>query len=447
MRVYQLIPQDVLCFGTAPQTVAGAELEQASVWWPAPCVIFDAFHGALHRAFPQVQLWEHPHAFGKNGRYPSQAEKSQRFGSLLTAGPFPGRRKGKELQWFFPCPSDAVVAADTTIASLLPIGNAKGHHNLPKPLRCPLGNPFSERHSRPAPWWSKTAVEAYLKNSSPHPAELWDSDELFGCEWQTSRAISPKAPRQQGESTYSFQALRLRENVALGIAASMLLKERNYTEGMDELYRDRRRSLVLGGQQRVCHVRESYCALETLLPLSEPITGQRLKWVLLSPAIFPAAMKNQERPDLKEHPGGWLPNWVCPTTGNILLKKGNTERAPGESRETWRQRIRQDLPAFECRLVAARIPPPIQIAGWSEQKHLQLADPAARPGPKPTYLAVPAGAVYYFEGPDAPQLAEALAWHGAAWHNLDTIHNRRSALLGEKGFGLGVCGPWEYYEA
>jgi hypothetical protein len=56
---------------------------------------------------------------------------------------------------------------------------------------------------------------------------------------------------------------------------------------------------------------------------------------------------------------------------------------------------------------------------------------------------VPAGAVYYFacdSAKDAAALASALNWHGETPGT--TIRNRRSTLLGEKGFGLGVCGTW-----
>jgi CRISPR-associated protein Cmr3 len=66
---------------------------------------------------------------------------------------------------------------------------------------------------------------------------------------------------------------------------------------------------------------------------------------------------------------------------------------------------------------------------------------------KPTHLAVPAGSVYYFEcrDPEAARvLAAALNWHGEDT-SPTTIKNRRSTLMGEKGFGLGVCGTWDFH--
>jgi hypothetical protein len=53
--------------------------------------------------------------------------------------------------------------------------------------------------------------------------------------------------------------------------------------------------------------------------------------------------------------------------------------------------------------------------------------------------------VYYFacdSAADARNLASALNWHGNSDGSI--IKNRRSTLLGEKGFGLGVCGTWQF---
>ena len=44
---------------------------------------------------------------------------------------------------------------------------------------------------------------------------------------------------------------------------------------------------------------------------------------------------------------------------------------------------------------------------------------------------------------EAGKLATALNWHGATEGK--EIKNRRSTLLGEKGYGLGVCGTWRFY--
>jgi len=104
-----------------------------------------------------------------------------------------------------------------------------------------------------------------------------------------------------------------------------------------------------------------------------------------------------------------------------------------------------------ARLVAAIVPKPIVVTGWAlgipgpEDDHPATATVG---GAKSTHLAVPAGAVYYFEA-DSPeaaaQLAATLNWHGGDTNDAE-IKNRRSTLLGEKGYGLGVCGTWQFFE-
>lgn len=116
-----------------------------------------------------------------------------------------------------------------------------------------------------------------------------------------------------------------------------------------------------------------------------------------------------------------------------------------------RRTAKPDPGLAQCRLVAACIPKPIVITGWTEALHVpEVEQDGARKklrpsGPRGTLLAVPAGAVYYFECPPgaAPTLARLLSWHGSQASRCERIIHRRSSLLGEKGFGLGVCGVWK----
>jgi hypothetical protein len=64
-------------------------------------------------------------------------------------------------------------------------------------------------------------------------------------------------------------------------------------------------------------------------------------------------------------------------------------------------------------------------------------------------LAVPSGAAYYFECEShgaAKALWELLSWHGPQTRAVRRIVHRRSSLMGEKGFGLGVCTDWRGFE-
>jgi hypothetical protein len=151
--------------------------------------------------------------------------------------------------------------------------------------------------------------------------------------------------------------------------------------------------------------------------------------VLLSPAVFPAIPADSGK-GIAAHPGGWLPTWVHPETGQVMLPRGDLpEREAFASRDAWRQAVAR-VPKSAARLVAVRIGKPLAFSGWDLQS-----------GPKPTCLAVPPGSVYVFRcdgAAEARDLAQALAWNGGGGCE---VRNRRSGLFGEKGFGLGVCVP------
>lgn len=446
MPIYSITPQDILFFRDGRPMNVGGSSGGHGARWPEPSIIFDALHAALHRAFPTPTEWEHAHRYGRSSDRDSSRERTQRFGSLATLGPFPVNA----VEWFFPSPQD-VTHPGHIEPTLLPLRENGGRTNLPVPLCYALGSLIEPSKAGARSWWNKAAVETCLGHEPDGTPRQIDDSDLFDREWATGIAVDPATEAigsgDRAGKIYSAVYLRLRDQVAMGIHAQLpLIDEKldSTIEGLTHLFPSHR-TVICGGQQRVCQVQASAeQGLERHLPLSARVPGNRMKWVLLSPAVFPA-VKTDATKDIRAHPGGWLPTWICAETGRVLLRKGDTTRQPGERRGGWRKRVRR-LPEFDCCLVAARIPPPIVLTGWTEAVHLKGTPSQREHGPRPTLLAVPAGAVYYFEGPDAPQLASALAWHGSRTANIRAVVNRRSTLLGEKGFGLGVCGPWQFFE-
>ena len=498
MPAYHTIPQDVLFFRDGRPMKAGAGSGGHGARWPEPSIIFDAVHAALHRAFPvpveatrgaesfkaylqeKGWLWQHPHRYvlaPANGqprnRQPDEKMRNQRFGALRTAGPFPAVvRPNAGPAWLFPAPAD-FVASDEDRAFLAPLRDPNGSSDLPTPLRYSLGSLCEPSKAEVLPWWTKAGIEAGLRSERPERPEMWAAEELYAAEWTTGIGIDPERQTQDGERIYSAEYLRLREDTrlghqtALGFAASLPLRrpDRDGLEGMDKLF-PAHDIVLCGGQQRACRVQpvQGDVHLDALFPVSQLETLKpgadgkwRLKWLLLSPAVYPFISGAS--------PGGWLPNWIAATdgfdhgrafrAGDVLLKSEIPAKQRGESRDAWRKRVAREVNPIQARLVAARVPKPIVITGWSERLHEIAAEavesgaaPTAQPGPRPTLLAVPAGAGYYFEtdsAVEAAKLANALNWHGSD-SNPTTIRNRRSTLMGEKGFGLGVCGTWDFYE-
>lgn len=428
MNSLLLQPTDTLFFRDG-RPMSGS-LSGHGAAWPLPNVLNAALHAALHRAdLSDV----HEHKRGRSSDRASNAERDRKFGSLTTAGPFPVDESG---QWFFPCPADA-QKKDSTDVTLRPTA-ILGTSSLPKPLTIAVGNQESPTKDKPAAWWSQSAWTSYLTSAPSPAADHFKSDADFtDTEHSIGIGICSETGTQNGEQFYSAHSLRLREGWSLGILAQAQDKVNGNSADKRDLIEvlfpnsGASTQVIVGGQQRICTVERHSCQ-SLPLPVGPSISGNLVKWVLLTPAIFP---------EIGAHPGGWLPSWIDSSSGQVMLKSGDTIRHEKEGREAWRKRVAA-FPSIPAKLVAAITGKPIPVTGYALPNS---ADPdRSDGGAKTTHLAVPAGAVYYFEA-DSPEAAQALAaalnWHGAG--DSTTIRNRRSTLMGEKGFGLGVCGTWQ----
>ncbi len=480
MQPYLFIPEDRSFFRDARPMSSETGSGGHGARWPDPSQIFTAVHGALHLAFPRPQAWEHNHPTGRNGDYPDRGNRPQRFGSLTTVGPFPCQwdSEAKQWRWLFPRPADVVLTDG--LKRLHPIQESGGGCDLAAPLRYSLGNPCPPTKVEPASWWTREAWQAYLGESTAQVdrTSFRQTEELYGAEWTPGIGMDPGTQAQDGERIYSAQYLRLREDVAFGFAAAMPMTDADALPNLWQVSN----ALIFGGQQ--CHgnvfpadkVPLRDCAAETIgetLPAS--VTGDmsrgRVKWTLLTPAVFPA-IKGNPACAINAHPGGWLPNWVFldwdeeagvarpnERNGLVLLKhrSGQVRRVWDETKKRTVRRAEVET-TISARLVAACVSKPVYISGWSDRKHLPERgdDPVVKElklqtgsDPRAGYYAVPAGAAYYFEisgGEDPSLLVDLLSWHGQNPPDPQVPIRRRSTLFGEQGFGLGVCSSWDFFE-
>jgi CRISPR-associated protein Cmr3 len=456
MNTILLQPTDVLFFRDGrPMT---GSLAGHGAAWPLPNVINAAFHAALHRAQLDADGSQklHTHRRGTRGVYAEDAQRDRKFGSLITAGPFPVKDGHT---WFFPRPHDLQNA--TLQPALLPTDSFNSiQSSLPDPLEYAAANRLPpSKESGAKTWLSKAAYERYLAGSDPalKDADSQDDADFADTEHTIGIAIdATTGTAGQGEAAgkiYSAHYLRLRKAWQLGVCAVAEDREFKHQQHGGDLVKallnGGQHQIIVGGQQRICSAQVAAPSLP--LPhgkadgFHERDDKFLVKWILLSPAVWPAIEADATR-NINAHPGGWLPNWIDPQTGEVLLKAGDTARHERDSREAWRQRVRQ-LANISAKLVAAIIPKPLVVTGWALPDEHGENECERSGGAQSTHLAVPAGAVYYFEtgSPDeARKLAAALNWHGSE-PNPTTIKNRRSTLLGEKGFGLGVCGTWHFF--
>jgi CRISPR-associated protein Cmr3 len=448
MNTLLLQPTDVLFFRDG-RPMDGSLVGHGAAW-PLPTVTNAALHAALHRS--KLPGHKHDHRHGRD----TASTDARTFGSLLTVGPFPVRQGGRGVPpvWYFPRPLDLLTPS--LAPTLLPaMGEWRELSSLPKPLHHAVASTSGPSKGPPEKGWlSSAAFGDYLSGSKAAPAEgeAVDDSDFSDSEANIGIGIDPLSGTQDGKRFYSAHYLRLREGWQVGLCAATSEKtgETGRVDLIPELIKEDGH-VVVGGQQRFC---TAQCAKEPTVPLPRGHNGfktdadgkVRVKWVLLSPAIFPAIKANGTT-----HFGGWLPSWIRQTDGAVQLRADTTPRGGRENRETWRARVQME-PMIKATLVAAIIAKPLPISGWSLGDETLGED--GKGGAKSTHLAVPAGAVYYFEAEknsglgttaeqEAQKLAAALNWHGTTQGT--EIKNRRSTLLGEKGFGLGVCGPWQFH--
>lgn len=422
---FHIAPRDLLFLRDArPMAASDAGLGGN---WPRPDQIWNAFINAFHRRWPELQAWEHQH---RKNEQDKNEDSAYRFGALKSAGPFPvvveGEKKGRI---YFPCPLDLSADDDGKLHPMRLVPGAAGT-NLPAGLNYAFASAVIGKNEPPA-WLDDKNYAEYLHGGCFTPGKV----ELYDKECNIGIAIDPETRSTIDKKFYQAEYLRFRADtrMAVQVSCDIIGKDRGNFDVFSKIATEENIPLILGGQQGVANVyRHDFALPEN--HLADNSGSLLLRWTLLSPAVYPEIKASQDK-GIKHHPGGWLPNWVDAESMQLMLPAQPVKRRDGESREQWRQRAAETA-RFSAKLVAARIGKPVAFSGWDLQS-----------GPKPTQLAVPAGSVYIFEcgsADELKQLAAALAWNGGSGSE---IVNRRSTLLGEKGFGLGVCSTYNQLTA
>lgn len=407
MKTLLLTPTDILFFRDG-RPMEGSLAGHSFAWCP-PHLISHALHAALRRS----GLESHKHCAGVSSWRDYTGERNQVFGSLLTVGPFPVDLDGN---WYFPAPGDLACEEGRIKNAFQPM-HSVNPSSLPKPLtHFPASLLKPSKDSSPGAWLRADAWGKYLRNEELSLEYFKTDADIGDFEANIGIGIDPETNAQDKLRIYSAQYLRLRSGWRLGVQVSADDKE--HGDLIAKLF-PMENHLIIGGQLRCCSV--ECLKQQPQFPAEQEITTPYLRWTLLSPAVFPEIERDEEK-GIRPHSGGWLPNWIDPENGKVLLKR-NVKRYPAESRAAWRARVRSGG-TIDAELIAAKTGNALPVSGWDLEY-----------GAKPTQLAVPAGSVYYFRCADienARQLCKALNYP-----------NRRSTLWGEKGYGIGICSSFE----
>lgn len=397
--------------------------------FPEPHVLNGALHAACHRAFGCQSEVGYSHAYRNRNRVRSE-KTNERFGSLRSVGPFPVSANG---EWYMPAPADFVSIEENKPAlKVLSQFPFNGNSSLPEGLM-PIVSTRAPNKTAAPRWLKSSAFEKYLNGDSVDSGALVDDTNFFTTEHAIGISIDPITGSAADGEIYSRSSMRFREGCTLGAYVESGNQHGKENDLISQMF-PALGLIRIGGEGRVCRVFRKETDTMPRLPLGVEIKGCLVKWVLLSPCVFPAIRPTERHPETPEHPGGWLPTWIDPNTLKIKLLDG-----PGRNKAE-RLKLEAGLP-IDAKLVGALILGKQVISGWAQSAESAVEDRGQ--GARSTLLGVPAGSIYYFEANNieqAKKLAGALNWHG---RNFDhKLRNRRSTLLGEKGFGIGVCGNW-----
>jgi CRISPR-associated protein Cmr3 len=233
MNTILLEPTDVLFFRDG-RPMSGS-LSGHGAGWPMPNVISHALHAALHRAeFSNVHPHDHIDSEGNRA-----SKDNRKFGSLVTAGPFPVCTNGWPHTWFFPHPADASDTENDVFRINLKPVRVTGASSLPSPLIYAVGSSVPPSKDEPRSWWSEGAWNDYLGSAqrdehSKRPSfkrdtDFADTEHTYGIE------LSPDTGSVVEGQFYSASYLRLRAGWKLGVFATAPDKDYRHNEHGNDL--------------------------------------------------------------------------------------------------------------------------------------------------------------------------------------------------------------------
>lgn len=390
-------PSDTFFFRDSIPMSAG-QGRGAGARLPLPSTLHEALRASLFEKFGRTdeRAAFRPTDAPRSGRWDKNqsvaSSGSKDYQSLQLVGPLPYLLPEPTMPdapagLFFPLPLDVVFDEEGKAHALQLLVLDPARHSAPLPALAVSTAPASKE--QPAGFLSATAMESYL-GGDLLPLEsrnaIIKQAEIFEPEYRIGVAIDPASQSAADGQLYS--ATHARPVDRFRFAAWTGLKNPANDEAANLAHLD---FLILGGERRIGRIHRDGVMLPVPALAPAPVAEGPvlLKWVLATPAVFA---------------NGSMPGWCRDTS--------ESHRPDNE--------VCLPLKTGRARLIATCQGKPLAFAGWDVVKGES----------KPTQLAVPAGAVFYFlceTAATAAELAGLLHWRP------------RSDAYGEKGFGYGLC--------
>lgn len=408
----------------------GGSAEGSGAYWPMPNIVYSSIKSAINNHFgTETTQWESKHS----NREDERKKVNHVFGGLKTWGPF---IKNEDGIIYLPTPSDlqaeegeyddSEIVITNGVATPTEIKNSNS--NLPEPLKYCVAATTKPSKRTLGEWISTVEYEKYLKGKTKGLKTV-KSSALYSSEARPGIEIDPNSQTTKKSKFFSAEYLRLNKGISMVAFAECKAKKYQSSEEKDileQFFLDQNNpAIIIGGQRSVAKINAIRTKTPTTINMDINQESSRyVKWTLITPAYF----KN-----------GWIPGWInMPHNG---VKSYNSNKKNGcvmlkekidrgrLSRNEWRSKIEHSS-FINAELVATKLGKPSVVSGWRIDKSKTEASGT----PKATKLLVPAGTVYYFECDNVEE-----------GNKLKKILNgqTKSDLLGEKGFGLGICSNWK----
>ena len=378
-----LQPNDTFFFRDGRPFTKGDQSEGHSIFPPLPSTVL----GALRTAYIAE--------FGDLYRFYSDKMKNMigtpdsLCNAIRLRGVFLANSRDNWLDLFFPVPLDLVYKE-----------NEKRKNNTPLHLLAPKSKNFESNDAidNPLSWSNSesidsdaeglldtTDIESYLQGAGM-PLQLIDRATLIEREPKVGIARSQDTLSSEDHMLYRINMSRFKNS------------DGNYGFVVDyECSKSLPKAgglLKLGGEGKSFVYRDITCDVD---PLSSPSDLGVVKTAIESTGRFKLYFAT---PTIFQR--GWLPAWLDSDTLSGEYSLGSTS-------------------PISLKLITAAVGKPITVGGWDMAKGMA----------KPTYRAVPAGSIYYFELLDKSRIDDLI----------ETFHYKNiSDERSEEGFGFALIG-------
>ena len=378
-----LQPNDTFFFRDGKPFTKGEQSEGHSIFPPFPSTVLGALRSAYIAEFGDLSL------FYSGGMRETIGTPKSLCNAIRLRGVFLADNRGNRTEMFFPAPLDLIYKKSDKKR----IGNAPRHLHLltPKPRHSAsngaIDYPLTWSTSEPIDsdadgLLSLGAIRRYLRGNDNN-LQLTDRATLIEREPKTGIARSRDTLSSEDHMLYHIDMSRFKNSDGnYGFVVDYQCPKNLPQKGL----------LKLGGEGKSFVYQGITLDMNPLSSHLEAVrtaiqsTG-RFKLYFATPTIFQQ---------------GWLPSWLDKDTFS-----GAYPMEPAAP--------------ISLKLITAAVGKPVPVGGWN----------MAKGQAKPTYRAVPAGSVYYFELLDRDRIDDLIV----AFH-YQNVSDERS----EEGFGLALIG-------